>query len=52
VFLNKPGNSKLYHADNYELFRRHVRDKSVDLVSLDQPFNSHQGYNVLLTEKR
>jgi DNA modification methylase len=40
----------LYYGDNLEVLRRHIKDESVDLVYLDPPFNSNQGYNVLFAE--
>jgi hypothetical protein len=42
---------KLYYGDNLEVLQRYVKDKSVDLVYLDPPFNSRQDYNVLFAEK-
>ena len=47
----QPEKNKLYYGDNYEVLQRYVRDKSVDLVYLDPPFNSRQDYNVLFAEK-
>jgi len=41
----------LYYGDNLDVLRRYVKDESVDLVYLDPPFNSRQGYNVLFAEK-
>ena len=43
--------NKLYYGDNLEVLRQHVKDESVDLIYLDPPFNSLQGYNVLFAEK-
>jgi DNA modification methylase len=43
--------NKLYHGDNLEVLRQHVKDESVDLIYLDPPFNSRQDYNVLFAEK-
>lgn len=40
----------LYYGDNLDVLRRHVRDESVNLIYLDPPFNSNQGYNVLFAE--
>jgi DNA modification methylase len=37
----------LYYGDNLDVLRRHISDKSVDLVYLDPPFNSNASYNVL-----
>jgi len=41
----------LYYGDNLDVLRRHVPDRSVDLVYLDPPFKSNQDYNVLFAEK-
>lgn len=43
----------LYYGDNLEILREpdYFKDKSVDLVYLDPPFNSNQNYNVLFKEK-
>src|SRR5437016_9397936 len=43
--------NKVYYGDNLDVLRRYVKDESVDLVYLDPPFNSRQGYNVLFAEK-
>jgi DNA modification methylase len=43
--------NKLYYGDNLDVLRRWVKDESIDLVYLDPPFNSRQGYNVLFAEK-
>jgi DNA modification methylase len=40
----------LYYGDNLDVLRRHVDDRSVDLVYLDPPFNSNASYNVLFAE--
>jgi DNA modification methylase len=40
----------LYYGDNLDVLQRHVKDESVDLVSLDPPFNSNATYNVLFRE--
>src|SRR3954471_17859124 len=37
----------LHYGDNLKVLREHVADQSVDLVSLDPPFNSNRAYNVL-----
>jgi DNA modification methylase len=37
----------LYHGDNLEVLRRHLRDRSVDLVYLDPPFNSGKDYSAV-----
>ncbi|MCX6841896.1 MAG: DNA methyltransferase [candidate division WOR-3 bacterium] len=41
----------LYSGDNLDILRRYVKDESVDLLSLDPPFNSNQSYNVLFKER-
>jgi hypothetical protein len=38
----------LYHGDNLDVLRRHIKDESVDLVDLDPPFNSNTSYKVLI----
>ena len=43
--------NQLYYGDNLEVLRQHIKDESVDLIYLDPPFNSRQGYNVLFAEK-
>jgi 16S rRNA G966 N2-methylase RsmD len=35
----------LYHGDNLDMLRRHVKDDSVDLVYLDPPFKSNVDCN-------
>src|SRR5450759_1739586 len=40
----------LYYGDNLDVLRRHIRDESVDLFSLDPPFNSNADYNILFSE--
>jgi len=39
----------LYYGDNLDILRRYVKDESVDLVYLDQPFDSQvtQGVRIL-----
>ena len=32
--------NKLYYGDNLDVLRRYVRDKSVNLIYLDPPFNT------------
>ena len=39
--------NRLYYGDNLDILRRYIADESVDLVYLDPPFKSSQGYNVL-----
>ena len=41
----------LYYGDNLDVLGRHVADESIDLVSLDPPFNSNANYNVLFAER-
>ena len=41
----------LYYGDNLDVLRRYIKDESVDLVYLGQPFKSNQDYNVLFAEK-
>ena len=43
--------NKLYFGDNLKILREYVPDASVDLIYLDQPFNSSATYNVLFKEK-
>jgi site-specific DNA-methyltransferase (adenine-specific) len=40
----------LYYGDNLDVLRRHIEDKSVNLVYLDPPLNSHASYNVLFAD--
>lgn len=37
--------NKLYDGDNFDVLRRFVRDKTVDLCSIDPPFNSKRNDN-------
>jgi len=39
--------NRLYFGDNLAVMRKHVADKSVDLVYLDPPFNSNANYNLI-----
>src|SRR6476646_195614 len=41
----------LFYGDNLDVLRQHVKDESVDLISLDPPFNSNADYNVLFAEQ-
>ncbi len=43
--------NQLYYGDNLAVLREHIRDESVDLIYLDPPFDSRQGYNVLFAER-
>lgn len=38
-------------GDNLDILRRYVKEKTVDLIYLDPPFNSNQDYNVLFAER-
>ena len=42
--------NQLYFGDNLPVLRDYVKDKTVDLVYLDPPFNSKADYNVLFKE--
>ena len=39
--------NSLFYGDNLTILREHIADESVDLIYLDQPFNSNRSYNVL-----
>ena len=41
----------LYYGDNLEIFRKYIKDESIDLIYLDPPFNSKANYNVLFKDK-
>lgn len=41
----------LYYGDNLDILRKHVDEKSIDLVYLDPPFNSNRSYNLLFREQ-
>ncbi len=41
----------LYSDDNLEILKRPISDVSVDLISLNPPFNSSRDYNVLFREQ-
>ncbi len=41
----------LYYGDNLEIFRKYIKDESVDLIYLDPPFNSQRAYNVIFPDK-
>ncbi len=36
--------NQLYHGDNLQMRREHIATKSVDLISLDPPFNSKRDH--------
>ncbi len=38
--MTEPANT-LYYGDNLDVLRRYVKDKTVDLIYLDPPFNSN-----------
>jgi len=40
----------LYFGDNLKILRKHIPDKSIDLIYLDPPFNSNRSYNLLFKE--
>lgn len=37
--------NRLYHGDNLSVLREHVSDESVDLITLDPPFNTNASYS-------
>jgi DNA modification methylase len=37
--------NKLFYGDNLEIFRKYIKDESVDLCYIDPPFNSKRNYN-------
>jgi len=41
----------LYYGDNLQILREYIKDKSIDLVYLDPPFNSKRTYNVLFKDE-
>lgn len=41
----------LYDGDNFDILRRYLRDKTVDLAYLDPPFNSAQNHKAFFHEK-
>jgi len=41
----------LYYGDNLDILRRYLKDKTVDLVYLDPPFNWAQNRNAFFHEK-
>lgn len=41
----------LYYGDNLHVLRRHIADKSIDLIYLDPPFNSERAYSVLFKDE-
>jgi site-specific DNA-methyltransferase (adenine-specific) len=38
---------KLYFGDNLNIMREHIADEGVDIIYLDQTFNSKATYNIL-----
>jgi DNA modification methylase len=51
VDLTKSDKNYLFYGDNLEILRRHIRDKTIDLIYLDPPFKSNQVYNILYAEQ-
>lgn len=49
--MTKNAMNLLYYGDNLDVMRRHIEDKTIDIVYLDPPFNSNTNYNVLFAEK-
>jgi 16S rRNA G966 N2-methylase RsmD len=41
---------RLFHGDNFAVFRQHLADESVDVVYVDPPFNSNANDHVLIAE--
>jgi site-specific DNA-methyltransferase (adenine-specific) len=37
--------NKLFYGDNLDVLRKYVRDETVDVCYIDQPFNSKRNYN-------
>jgi DNA modification methylase len=37
--------NKLFYGDNLEIFRKYIKDESIDLCYIDPPFNSKRNYN-------
>lgn len=37
--------NRLYYGDNLSVLREHVADESVDLITLDPPFNTNASYS-------
>lgn len=35
----------LYYGDNLEVFRKYIKDETIDLCYIDPPFNSKHNYN-------
>ena len=42
--------NQLYCGDNLDMLREHIPDESIDLISLNPPFNSQASYNVQFHE--
>ncbi len=40
----------LYYGDNLDVLWRKIERETVDLCSIDPPFNSNRNYNVLSTK--
>jgi site-specific DNA-methyltransferase (adenine-specific) len=41
----------LHYGDNLDILRRYLPNASVDLISLDPPFNSNRDYNVIFKDE-
>ena len=41
----------LFYGDNLDILREYIPDESIDLISLDPPFNSSRSYNVLFKDE-
>lgn len=46
----KQPDNHLFYGDNLQVLRNSIKDKSVDLVYLDPPFNSKANYNILFKQ--
>jgi site-specific DNA-methyltransferase (adenine-specific) len=42
--------NRLFFGDNLQVLRDHIEDESIDLIYLDPPFKSGQGYKILFNE--
>jgi DNA modification methylase len=41
----------LFFGDNLDVLRDHIRDKSIDLIYLDPPFNSNRNYHAFFKDE-
>lgn len=41
----------LYYGDNLDILRGYIPSESIELIYLDPPFNSQEGYNILFKEE-